>query len=179
MFDPAGPVLGIDPGVSRAATAPSSASDGRLRAAVCGVIRTAPADPLPERLLALDGELAALVRQLRPSALAVERGPVPEQRVRIRDLGWAGERARTRRRRPGRYPGGAVQPERGEARGDRRRPRGQGRGADDGGAPARSSREVPKPADAADASRLVCASLARAPRRGSRSVVMLGGRVGT
>src|SRR4029078_12644850 len=44
-----------------------------LRAIACGVIRTPPSDPLPERLLALDDELAALVRQLRPSALAVER----------------------------------------------------------------------------------------------------------
>ncbi len=37
------------------------------------MIRTAPTDPLPERLLALTDELEALVAQLRPSALAVER----------------------------------------------------------------------------------------------------------
>ena len=32
-----------------------------------------PADPLPDRLAALDDELAALVAQVRPSAMAVER----------------------------------------------------------------------------------------------------------
>lgn len=73
MFDPAGPVLGIDPGVSRCGYGAVIRDQGRLRATACGVIRTSPADPLPERLLALDDELAALVAQLRPSALSVER----------------------------------------------------------------------------------------------------------
>ncbi len=73
MFDPAGPVLGIDPGVSRCGYGAVARERGRLRAVACGVIRTAPSDPLPERLLALDDELEALVAQLRPSALAVER----------------------------------------------------------------------------------------------------------
>jgi crossover junction endodeoxyribonuclease RuvC len=73
VFDPAGPVLGIDPGVSRCGYGAVIRDHGRLRAIACGVIRTSPADPLPERLLALDDELRALVAQLRPSALAVER----------------------------------------------------------------------------------------------------------
>jgi len=73
VFDPAGPVLGIDPGVSRCGYGAVVRDAGRLRATACGVIRTPPGDPLPERLLALDEELGALVRQLRPSALAVER----------------------------------------------------------------------------------------------------------
>ena len=73
MFDPAGPVLGIDPGVSRCGYGAVIRDSGRLRAVACGVIRTAPADPLPERLLALADELAALVTQFRPSALSVER----------------------------------------------------------------------------------------------------------
>ena len=73
MFDPAGPVLGIDPGVSRCGYGAVIRDQGRLRATACGVIRTSPAGPLPERLLALDDELAALVAQLRPSALSVER----------------------------------------------------------------------------------------------------------
>ncbi len=50
-----------------------SRESGRLRATACGVIRTSPADALPERLRALDEELGDLVRQLRPSAMAVER----------------------------------------------------------------------------------------------------------
>ncbi|MDP9334682.1 MAG: crossover junction endodeoxyribonuclease RuvC [Actinomycetota bacterium] len=73
MFDPAGPVLGIDPGVSRCGYGAVVRDHGRLRATACGVIRTSAADPLPERLLALADELGALVAQLRPSALAVER----------------------------------------------------------------------------------------------------------
>ena len=73
MFDPAGPVLGIDPGVSRCGYGAVIRDQGRLRATACGVIRTSPADLLPERLLALDDELAALVAQLRPSALSIER----------------------------------------------------------------------------------------------------------
>src|SRR5438046_146257 len=73
VFDPAGPVLGIDPGVSRCGYGAVIRHQGRLRATACGVIRTSATDPLPERLLALDDELAALVAQVRPSALAVER----------------------------------------------------------------------------------------------------------
>jgi crossover junction endodeoxyribonuclease RuvC len=73
VFDPAGPVLGIDPGVSRCGYGAVVRDRGRLRATSCGVIRTSPSDPLPERLLALADELAALVAQLRPSALSVER----------------------------------------------------------------------------------------------------------
>jgi crossover junction endodeoxyribonuclease RuvC len=73
VFDPAGPILGIDPGVSRCGYGAVVRESGKLRATAAGVIRTAPADPLPDRLLALDNELAALVAQLRPSTLAVER----------------------------------------------------------------------------------------------------------
>ena len=73
MFDPAGPVLGIDPGVSRCGYGVVTRVDGRLRASACGVIRTPPGDPLPQRLAALAHELALLVEQVRPSVLAVER----------------------------------------------------------------------------------------------------------
>jgi crossover junction endodeoxyribonuclease RuvC len=65
--------LGIDPGVSRCGYGAVTRERGRLRATACGVIRTSPDEPLPERLRALDDELEALVAQLRPSALAVER----------------------------------------------------------------------------------------------------------
>ena len=73
MFDPAGPVLGVDPGVSRCGYGAVARRGGALHARACGVIRTSPADPLPERLRALADELAALVAELRPSAVAVER----------------------------------------------------------------------------------------------------------
>jgi len=73
VFDPAGPVLGVDPGVSRCGYGAVARRGGALHARACGVIRTSPADPLPERLRALADELAALVAELRPSAVAVER----------------------------------------------------------------------------------------------------------
>jgi crossover junction endodeoxyribonuclease RuvC len=73
VFDPAGPVLGIDPGVSRCGYGAVVRDRARLRAISFGVIRTSPNDPLPERLLALAEELSALVAELRPSALSVER----------------------------------------------------------------------------------------------------------
>ncbi len=73
VFDPAGPVMGIDPGVSRCGYGVVTRADGRLHASACGVIRTPRADPLPQRLVALADELASLVAHVRPSALAVER----------------------------------------------------------------------------------------------------------
>ena len=73
MFDPRGPVLGIDPGLSRCGYGAVTGRGRELRAVAYGVISTAPADPLPERLARLADELDALVAELRPSALAVER----------------------------------------------------------------------------------------------------------
>jgi crossover junction endodeoxyribonuclease RuvC len=73
VFDPDGPVLGIDPGVSRCGYGAVERESGRLRATAAGVVRTAPSDPLPDRLLALDHELRALIAQIRPSTVVVER----------------------------------------------------------------------------------------------------------
>jgi crossover junction endodeoxyribonuclease RuvC len=73
MFDPRGPVLGVDPGLSRCGYGIVTRELGHPRALGCGVIRTPPADGLPERLLALDDDLRLLVAQVRPSAMAVER----------------------------------------------------------------------------------------------------------
>jgi crossover junction endodeoxyribonuclease RuvC len=80
VFDPAGPVLGIDPGVSRcgygavAGRAAGGRSRGRDGEAVAyGVIRTPTEQPLPERLARLQAELEALIEEIGPSALAVER----------------------------------------------------------------------------------------------------------
>jgi crossover junction endodeoxyribonuclease RuvC len=66
-------VLGIDPGVSRCGYGAVARDGARLAAIACGVIRTAPADPLPARLAALANELHALIDEMRPCALAVER----------------------------------------------------------------------------------------------------------
>ena len=74
MFDAAGPVLGIDPGVSRCGYgAVVRGAGGSLVAASFGVIHTEPEAELPERLAVLQRELDGLVRDLRPCALAVER----------------------------------------------------------------------------------------------------------
>jgi crossover junction endodeoxyribonuclease RuvC len=68
-----GPVLGIDPGVSRCGYGAVVRRDGRLAPVACGVIRTSPSDPLPDRLRQLSDELTDLVDQLHPSVLSVER----------------------------------------------------------------------------------------------------------
>ncbi len=73
MFDPGGPVLGIDPGVSRCGYGAVTGRGSSLRPVACGVIRTDAARELPARLADLEGELDALVRDLRPAAMAVER----------------------------------------------------------------------------------------------------------
>jgi len=76
MFGPGGAasvVLGIDPGVSRCGYGAVLAEGSGLSAVACGVIRTPPGDPLPERLCALFAELEELVSELRPVAVAVER----------------------------------------------------------------------------------------------------------
>jgi crossover junction endodeoxyribonuclease RuvC len=66
-------VLGIDPGMSRCGYGAVVAEGSRLSALACGVIRTPPGDPLPERLCALFAELEGLLAELRPAAVAVER----------------------------------------------------------------------------------------------------------
>jgi crossover junction endodeoxyribonuclease RuvC len=69
-----GPVLGIDPGVSRCGYGVVALGrHGELQPMACGVIRTAPDRPLPERLATLGRELETLVREIRPAAMAVER----------------------------------------------------------------------------------------------------------
>jgi crossover junction endodeoxyribonuclease RuvC len=66
-------VLGIDPGVSRCGYGVVVAEGSSLSALACGVIRTPPGDPLPDRLAALQIELEALLVEFCPSAVAVER----------------------------------------------------------------------------------------------------------
>jgi crossover junction endodeoxyribonuclease RuvC len=73
MFDPDGPVLGIDPGLSRCGYGAVLQRAGSPTPVASGVLRTPPGDPLPERLAALEADLVALVQELHPCALAVER----------------------------------------------------------------------------------------------------------
>ena len=74
MFDPQGPIIGIDPGVSRCGYGVVARhSGGRFEAIAYGVITTSPSEPMPERLLLIATELGALVAEYKPSGMAVER----------------------------------------------------------------------------------------------------------
>jgi crossover junction endodeoxyribonuclease RuvC len=67
-------VLGIDPGLTRCGYAVlDGRGPGAAAAVSLGVIRTPAADPLPSRLAALRLELAALLTEFEPDAVAVEQ----------------------------------------------------------------------------------------------------------
>jgi crossover junction endodeoxyribonuclease RuvC len=66
-------VLGIDPGLSRCGYGAVERAAGGLQAAACGVITTPAEMPLPERLASLARELSALVDELGPDVVVVER----------------------------------------------------------------------------------------------------------
>jgi crossover junction endodeoxyribonuclease RuvC len=68
-------VLGIDPGLSRCGygLVGRGEADSALSARVAGVIETDPTSDLPDRLLVLHTELRALVAELKPDVVAVER----------------------------------------------------------------------------------------------------------
>jgi crossover junction endodeoxyribonuclease RuvC len=75
VFDrsPDAPVLGIDPGLSRCGYGAVVRTGARFEAVAYGVLRTDPKAPLPNRLATLEAELEALVAEVRPGAVAVER----------------------------------------------------------------------------------------------------------
>jgi crossover junction endodeoxyribonuclease RuvC len=67
-------VLGIDPGLSRCGYGCVEAGPGsRHRPVAMGVLRTPSDHPLPDRLRELQHELRALVAQLSPAVVVVER----------------------------------------------------------------------------------------------------------
>lgn len=73
MFDSVR-VLGIDPGLTRCGYAVLDATGpGKGSLVALGVLRTPPDDPLPQRLAALRDDLALLIADYRPSAVAVEQ----------------------------------------------------------------------------------------------------------
>ena len=66
-------VLGIDPGLTRCGYGAVRRDGAVLRAVAAGVLRT-PADaPLPERLGELQANVRALLAELEPDVVAVER----------------------------------------------------------------------------------------------------------
>lgn len=67
-------VLGIDPGLTRCGYAVVRSEGNRsLTAVSLGVIRTPPSTALPWRLAELKLELAALIAEFKPDAVAVEQ----------------------------------------------------------------------------------------------------------
>jgi crossover junction endodeoxyribonuclease RuvC len=67
-------VLGIDPGLSRCGYACLEPGPKRtIRAVAIGVLTTPATDELPHRLAALQADLAALIAELHPDVVAVER----------------------------------------------------------------------------------------------------------
>jgi crossover junction endodeoxyribonuclease RuvC len=66
-------VLGIDPGLSRCGYGLVAGVEGAERALAAGVITTPVDSPLPVRLATLRAELVALVAELRPEVVVVER----------------------------------------------------------------------------------------------------------
>ena len=66
-------VLGVDPGLSRCGFGAVLEERGDQRAVAAGVITTDPRLPLPERLAELRAQLGALLDELKPEVVAVER----------------------------------------------------------------------------------------------------------
>ena len=65
-------VFGIDPGSERTGYGCVETDGRRHRLLVCGAISTSGAPSLAVRLAAIHGGLAALLREWRPTAIAVE-----------------------------------------------------------------------------------------------------------
>jgi crossover junction endodeoxyribonuclease RuvC len=67
-------VLGVDPGLSRCGYGlVQPDAGGRPRALAAGVIETDPAEPIPDRLFALQCELRELIEETTPAVVVVER----------------------------------------------------------------------------------------------------------
>jgi len=183
-FDPAGPVLGIDPGLSRCGYGVVASERNRPRAIGYGVITTPPDAALPERLLELDDELRLLMAQTRPSAVAVERVLFQSNARTAISVGQASGLALVAAARLG-IPVVLYSPNEVKLA-----VTGNGR-ADKAAVQMMVARlldlpGVPKPADAADALALACCHLWRAPLAaqvgdniGGRVGDNIGGRVGT
>ncbi|MGI8758208.1 MAG: crossover junction endodeoxyribonuclease RuvC [Acidimicrobiales bacterium] len=66
-------VLGIDPGLTRCGYGAVVREGSALRAVTAGVLTTSATTPLPQRLAELQAGLRALIAELAPAAVAVER----------------------------------------------------------------------------------------------------------
>lgn len=66
-------VLGVDPGLTRCGYGAVRREGGALSAVAAGVLTTAPSTPLPVRLAELQNGLRALLVDLEPDVVSVER----------------------------------------------------------------------------------------------------------
>lgn len=66
-------VLGVDPGLSRCGYGAVERRGRGERAVAAGIISTSPQDPVPRRLAELQREMRALIAELRPDVVAIER----------------------------------------------------------------------------------------------------------
>lgn len=66
-------VLGIDPGLTRCGYGLVAGVEGHERALAAGVITTDVAERIPARLATLRSELVALITELKPDVVVVER----------------------------------------------------------------------------------------------------------
>jgi len=66
-------VLGVDPGVSRCGFAAVERRGSANRAVALGVLTTSTDHPLPARLAALQADLRALIAEVEPAVVALER----------------------------------------------------------------------------------------------------------
>jgi len=65
--------MGVDPGLTRCGLGVVDGAPGRAALVAVGVVRTAPDDPLGERLVALEQAFDSWLDLHRPDAVAVER----------------------------------------------------------------------------------------------------------
>jgi crossover junction endodeoxyribonuclease RuvC len=73
VFDAHGPVLGIDPGLTRCGYGAVHRRGAAVAVSAYGVVRTEVDAPLAERLATLQVDIVELLEEVGPSALAVER----------------------------------------------------------------------------------------------------------
>ncbi|MCU1379424.1 MAG: ruvC [Acidimicrobiales bacterium] len=66
-------VLGVDPGLTRCGYGAVRRDGGKLRAEAAGVLSTPASAALPDRLGELQRNIRALLAEIRPDAVAVER----------------------------------------------------------------------------------------------------------
>ena len=82
-------ILGLDPGLGRMGWGVIDFSGTKLSHVAHGVIATRPSDELAFRLLALHGEVARIIAELRPGAIAVEQAFVHKDPSAALKLGHA------------------------------------------------------------------------------------------